>query len=163
MFKHSLEAALFELRKATPPCDIAIRGLMERASKRHACKRSRSTRSFSYPCCMSVFMSNCPLCLAGASRFLLFLFRPRLESPFQFPGLLNLGLTPKSYGFTLQKFDAWSGHLPRSNPVLQGCPRNHRDLGDLDCRVKLWPHGLNPITGRCHLSTNGFSLSVTQR
>jgi len=34
------------LRKAKPPCDIPIRGLMERASKRYACKRSRSTRSF---------------------------------------------------------------------------------------------------------------------
>jgi hypothetical protein len=46
MFKHSLAAALFELRKAKPPCDIPIRGLMERASKRHTCKRSRSSRSF---------------------------------------------------------------------------------------------------------------------
>jgi hypothetical protein len=83
---------------------------------------------------------------AGASRFLLFLFRPWLESPFQFPGLLNLGQTPKSDGFAFQKFDPWSDDRSRRNPMLQGCSRNLRHLGDLDCRVKVWTHDLNPIT-----------------
>ncbi len=101
---------------------------------------------------------GCP----GASRFL-FLLRPWLESAFQFAGLLNLGLTPKSDGFTLQKFDARAGDLPRPNPELQGCSRNLRHPGDLNCRVKLWTHDSNPITERCHLSTNGFSLSITER
>jgi len=83
---------------------------------------------------------------SGASRLLfLLLFWPWLESAFQFAGFLNLGLIPKSYRFTLQKFDAWSGYLPCSNPVLQSCSRNLRHLGDLDSCVKLWTHDLNPI------------------
>ena len=95
--------------------------------------------------------------------YLLSLFRPGLESAFQFAGFRNLGHTPKPHGFAFQKFDARSGDLPRSNPELQGCPRNLRHLGDLNCRVKLCTHDLNLITGRCHLSTNSFSSSVTTR
>ena len=93
--------------------------------------------------------------------YLLFLFRPGLESAFQFAGFLNQGHTPKSYGFTFQKFDARRGDLPRLNPMLQGCPRDLRHARDLDCRVKLWTHETNPTIEYWHLSTNSFSLSVT--
>jgi hypothetical protein len=68
---------------------------------------------------------------------LLLLFWPWLQSAFQFAGFLNLGRIPKSYGLSLDELDAWSGDLPSSNPVLQGCSRNLRHPGDLDRCVKL--------------------------
>jgi hypothetical protein len=109
------------------------------------------------------FRARSVLSAPARPALLLLLSRPWLESAFQLAGFLNLGRIPKSYSLSLHKFDAWSGDLPCSNPVLQGCSRNLRHLGDLDCCVKLWTHDLNLAVDVCHLSTNGFSSSVTQR